>query len=80
MNPQKGLIVKACAGREKDGFFVILDNDGKYALIADGRERKVEKPKRKSLKHLKVTNTVIELENITNKSLRKSLNDFKGTI
>lgn len=49
MNTVKGSIVKVVAGREKNGFFVVLDCDSVFAYIADGKRRKVEKPKRKSL-------------------------------
>ena len=47
MNTVKGSIVKAVAGREKNGFFVVLDCDSVFAYIADGKRRKVEKPKKK---------------------------------
>mgnify|MGYP007076769095 CR=1 FL=1 len=41
MNTVKGSIVKAVAGREKNGFFVVLDCDSVFAYIADGKRRKV---------------------------------------
>lgn len=47
MNTVKGSIVKAVAGREKNAFFVVLDCDSVFAYIADGKRRKVEKPKKK---------------------------------
>jgi len=40
MNTVKGSIVKAVAGREKNGFFVVLDCDSVFAYIADGKRRK----------------------------------------
>ena len=46
----KGCVVKAKAGRDKDGFFVVLDVDGSYAMICDGKRRTLEKPKRKKYK------------------------------
>ena len=60
MNTVKGSIVKAVAGREKNGFFVVLDCDSVFAYIADGKRRKVEKPKKKKLIHISPTGTVIE--------------------
>ena len=50
-----GSIAVSTAGRDKDKVFIIvgvLDED--YVLIADGRSRKIEKPKKKKLKHLRI--------------------------
>ena len=45
MDIVKGSVVRATAGRDKDKFFVVLGREGDYALIADGKRRKVQKPK-----------------------------------
>ncbi len=76
MSIVKGSIVRAKAGRDKDGFFVVLDVESKFALIADGKGRRVERPKRKKLIHLESTNTVIEGSIETNPQIRKILNNF----
>ena len=73
-----GQIVKSISGRDKGLFFVVIGLEGDFTLIADGKCRKVEKPKRKSLKHLRMTNTVIELDNLTNKKLRSVLNSYNS--
>ena len=73
MNTVKGSIVKAVAGREKNGFFVVLDCDSVFAYIADGKRRKVEKPKKKKLIHISPTGTVIEGSIKTNPQIRKIL-------
>lgn len=49
-----GSIARSTAGRDKDKIFVIVGVlDEAYVLIADGRSRKIEKPKKKKLKHLR---------------------------
>lgn len=68
--------MKAKAGRDKDGFFIVLDTDAEYAYIADGRRRKVEHPKRKKLIHLAPTNTVIEGSFETNPQIKRILKEF----
>ena len=51
-----GAIVQSLAGRDKDGYFLVVKVQDEYAYIVDGRTRKVSAPKRKNLKHLiKVT-------------------------
>jgi ribosomal protein L14E/L6E/L27E len=76
MDIQKGSIVRARAGRDKDSFFVVLSVEGKYALIADGRRRKLEQPKKKNLLHLAPTNTVYEGSIQTNPQLKRILSPF----
>ena len=52
MNIQKGSIVRAKSGRDKGKFFLVLSVEGHFAFIADGKTRKLEKPKKKNLLHL----------------------------
>lgn len=76
MNIVKGSIVRVKAGHDKNGYFVVLEREGKFAYIADGRRRKVEAPKKKSVIHLAPTNTVIEGSIETNPQAKRILNDF----
>ena len=78
MSIVKGSIVKAKAGRDKDGFFVVLKVESGYAYIADGRTRKIEKPKKKKLIHLSPANTVIEGSLETNLQIKRALSQFKN--
>lgn len=56
-----GKVVYSKAGRDKDGCFIIVGViDDKYAYISDGDLRKIEKPKKKKLRHLSVTEIVCE--------------------
>jgi ribosomal protein L14E/L6E/L27E len=56
-----GKIVHSKSGRDKDKYFIIvgiIDND--YVYISDGDLRKIDKPKKKKLKHLALTNILAE--------------------
>ena len=79
MNAVKGLIVKAVAGRDNGKYFVILEADSKSCLIADGKSRKIAAPKRQSIKHLCFTENVIDLNDITDKKLRRVLSEYSDT-
>ena len=54
----------------------MLKTDGVYAMIADGKTRRVQKPKKKKLIHLAPTKTVIEGSLETNPQIKKILADF----
>lgn len=59
-----GQVVFSKAGRDKGKRFIvvsIIDQD--YVYISDGGLRKIEKPKKKKIKHLQLTKETIELFN-----------------
>ncbi len=74
-----GQIVCSKKGRDKGYFLVIVEENERSVLVCDGKERPLENPKRKNVKNIAVTNTVLEADCFkTNKSLRKSLAIFKS--
>ena len=69
-----GRIVCSKAGRDKGSFLVVVKRENNYLYVCDGKERPLEQPKRKNIKHLSLTNTVLTEEEFkTNKALRKAL-------
>ena len=77
-----GQIVISTAGRDKDYKFVVLCIiDDQYVYISDGDIRKLEKPKRKKIKHLRKLNYVDQAikdklesyEKLSNSEIRKLL-------
>lgn len=60
-DPVIGRVVYSKAGRDKGKVFIIIGIvDEDFVLIADGDIRPAEKPKKKRIKHLKVTDRVAE--------------------
>ncbi|MCD7730352.1 MAG: KOW domain-containing RNA-binding protein [Oscillospiraceae bacterium] len=76
MEAKLGTIAKSIAGHDKGRFLVITAVEGDFAFLADGKERKLESPKKKRLKHLRLTNTVIDMCNLTNKGLRRIISEY----
>ncbi len=68
-----GSVVRASAGRDSEGLFVVTAADKNYCFIADGKSRKLEKPKRKNIKHISLTGSMIDINDITDKKLRTIL-------
>ncbi len=52
MNIIQGDLVIATAGKEKNSLFLVKDVDKKYCYLVDGKRLKLNKPKKKSLKHV----------------------------
>ncbi|WP_315169187.1 KOW domain-containing protein [Metaclostridioides mangenotii] len=69
-----GQVVKVSSGRDKGRlFFIVKIVDDEYVLIADGKKRKLVKPKLKKVKHLKKYNF------INNEVNRKIISDQEIT-
>ena len=87
MEIAKSNIVRSGAGRDKGKLFFVLDTEGEFLLLADGKSRKVETPKRKKRRHVRfvateimgVSEKITGEEKITNSELRRALAIFRGT-
>ena len=76
MQVQKGQVVRAIAGKEQGGFYLVIALEDSFVLLADGKHRPLERPKRKNLRHIAPTLTIWETEGLTDRELRRRLHDF----
>ncbi len=81
-----GQVVLVKAGREKGLFMLVCEVvDENYVLLTDGHTRKIISPKKKKIKHLLKTNTIltdiaceIRSGTITDKRIRNALSEFNN--
>ncbi|MCL2627767.1 MAG: KOW domain-containing RNA-binding protein [Oscillospiraceae bacterium] len=74
-------IVVSINGRDAGKRFVVTGTENEYSLIANGKGRRLEKPKRKKNKHLRfegkassnISEKLLGGEKITNSELRREL-------
>ena len=79
-------VVISTAGRDKGETFFVLGTEGDFLLLADGKTRPVERPKRKRRKHAKLyrsdggslSGRIRSSEQITNSELRKAIAALRG--
>jgi len=76
VNIPKGSVVKSLAGRDQGGYYVAVEAEDRFVFIADGKERKLEKPKRKNVKHISPVGKRIEIAGLTNKKLKRLLSEL----
>lgn len=55
-----GRVAISKSGRDKGRYFIIIDLDGVYAYVVDGELRKLDKPKKKKIIHLRFKPHVAE--------------------
>lgn len=78
---KQGSIVKSISGRDSGRFYLVVKTEANYAFIVDGKVRKLTSPKKKSVKHLCPTNTVLEYTCITSdKHLKQMLSPWNKQV
>ena len=81
MEVDKSSLVVSKAGRDQGQLFYVIDADEQYVYLADGKSRKLEKPKRKKRKHVeqvprtesRIAEKIRNGEKVLNSELRKEL-------
>ncbi len=68
-----GRVVISSAGHDSGRRMVVTGADGGFVFVADGKERRLDSPKKKNIKHVRATAASIELEGMTDKRLRQTL-------
>lgn len=75
MELKKGQIVISKAGHDKGDLMMVAGFEEKRVLLCDGKHRKLDSPKQKSLKHVEKTEFEVDTEKVnTDRKLRKILN------
>ena len=54
MGIEKADVVRSLRGRDSGQLFLVAETCGEYAMIVNGRSRRLEKPKKKKLRHLEL--------------------------
>ena len=73
MDFTKGSVVVSKAGRDKGYLLAVVGSEKDFVLVADGKERPLERRKRKNPSHPAKTAMTVSLENITDRELRRVL-------
>ena len=81
-------IVISLNGRDAGKRFIVIETDGEYSKIADGKSRRYEKPKRKKNKHImfeekadsQITEKLLGEGKITNNEIRRYLAEYAAEI
>lgn len=80
-----GSLVKASQGREKNEFFLITEKSENYVSLVNGKQRPIQNPKRKNIKHISFIRKsdlghYILDKSITNAQIIKYLKDYKKSL
>ena len=81
-------VVVSNAGRDRDQLFYVIGTEGVYTLLANGKDRPLEKPKRKKVKHVskvlraetRVAAKLVASDKVLNSELRRDLAFHRRTL
>lgn len=77
MDLKIGTVVISKYGRDKGKYMAVINIKEDRVFLANGKERKLETPKPKNIKHIKLTKMTVEADLLTkNNALRKQLNSL----
>ena len=79
-------VVQATAGRDRDKFFYVIGEEGMLLLLANGKDRPLDRPKRKKCKHVqkvlrsetRVAEKICRGDKVLNSELRRDLAFIAG--
>ena len=78
---ERGRVVISLAGRDKGRLLAVMQEEKNRVLICDGKERPVDRPKSKNIRHVEMTQALLsEAEIATNRALRKALGRLNAEI
>ena len=78
---ERGNVIRSLAGRDKGKLLAVMQADGKLANVCDGKERPVDRPKSKNIRHVEPTGALLsEAETATNRALKKALRRLNAEI
>ena len=85
MDLRRGDVVRSLAGHDKDCLFCVISTEGSAVLLVNGKERKLNSPKRKNIKHVQRAGTsdhpvLLRLKSgqpVGDKEMRKALAAFR---
>lgn len=90
MEPEirKSDIVRSVSGRDKGRLMMVLEQDAEYLLLADGRLRRLESPKRKKRKHVSLfaqsdsvaAQHLREGAKLSNSDIRRAINEAESPV
>lgn len=85
MEINKSDVVISTSGRDKGDVFIVLSKDENFLYLINGRNRRIEAPKRKKIKHTsffkhgesRISEKIMNESKITNSEIRRAISEIK---
>ena len=78
---EKGMVVVSTAGKDQGIAMAVWSSDERFVYVVNGREHRLEQPKRKNPRHLTALGvTVADSDMETNRTLRRALTQVTASL
>ncbi len=78
---ERGTVVRSLAGRDSNRLLAVMQADEKSVLVCDGKERPIDRPKKKNIRHVEATDIILNEDSLaTNRALKKALKEAETEI
>ena len=75
------MVVRSLAGRDSGYLLAVIEADEKRILVCDGKERPLDRPKSKNIRHVEPVDVILNESDMRgNRVLRKALACVKAEI
>ena len=78
---EKGKVIVSLAGRDKGRLLAVMQADKNRVLVCDGKERPIDRPKSKNIRHVGATAASLSEDDMRgNRALQKALRRLSAEI
>lgn len=74
---EPGMLVRSLAGHDKGNLYIIIEEKNKMLMLADGKNRTMQKPKAKKVMHVQLIKEKLEAEEFTDISIRSFIKKYQ---
>ncbi len=83
---ETGMLAVSKAGHDKDRLYVVLKADPQFVYLADGKNRSVDRPKKKKRKHIQINyyipgilkQTLETKQKLEDEQIKKAIKEYKN--
>ena len=80
---ETGMFAKSKAGHDAGSLYLVIQTEGEYVFLADGRIRPLAKPKKKKKKHIQIIHRTPEgwnPEQISDDDVKRAIRQYKQSL
>lgn len=72
-----GMLAMSRAGRDKGNVYVIIREEAEYVYLADGKNRTVNRPKRKNKRHIQIIKKIKPREDCGDLEIKRTIRKYQ---
>lgn len=71
-----GMLARSLAGHDEGQIYVIIESEASYIYLVNGKNRTLDRPKKKKAKHVRLIREEYDIAGINDAGIRKIIKEF----